>query len=131
MRGFIGGIIDTVRQPMHAILRPMVTPADIQKLADDIARLYQPERIILFGSYAYGTPHRYSDVDLLIVMPFEGDTLDFRMKIWASVRPKFSVDMLIRRPEDTVRRYAQFDPLIREALDKGKVLYERDRARVA
>ena len=109
----------------------MVSLPDIQRLADQIAQLYKPERIVLFGSHAHGTPHEYSDVDLLIVMPYEGDTLDFRMKMWAEIRPSFSVDFIVRRPDDTARRYAQFDPLIREALDKGKVLYERDRARVA
>ena len=37
------------------------------------------------------------------------------------------VDLLARRPEDTARRYEEGDPLIREALDRGKVLYERHR----
>ena len=116
---------------MHAILRAMVTLPEIQRLADQIVRLYQPDRIILFGSYAYGTPREESDVDLLIIMNFEGSAFDAGVKMWAATRPEYSVDLIVRKPDDTARRYAQFDPLIREALDKGKVLYERDRARVA
>jgi len=46
------------------------------------------------------------------------------------VNPPFAVDLLARWPDDTQRRYAQGDPLFREALDQGRVLYERSRARV-
>jgi predicted nucleotidyltransferase len=44
----------------------MVTLAEIEEFAQRIAREYKPERIILFGSYAYGTPNEHSDVDLLV-----------------------------------------------------------------
>ena len=44
----------------------------IARLCEVIAREFQPEKIILFGSWAYGTPDAESDIDLLIVMPFEG-----------------------------------------------------------
>lgn len=109
----------------------MVTLVEIQRLADQIARLYQPERIILFGSYAYGTPREESDVDLLIIMNFQGTSLDMAVNMWSATKPRYSVDFIVRRPDDTAERYELFDPLIREALDKGKVLYEPNRARVA
>jgi predicted nucleotidyltransferase len=108
----------------------MVDTAQIIRLSEGIARDFNPDRIILFGSYAYGTPQDHSDVDLLVIMPFEGKSRDKRLEIWGRARPPFSVDILVRRPEDTQRRYRQWDPLIREALDHGKVLYERDGARV-
>src|SRR5258706_16379839 len=41
----------------------------IRVYARQIAKRFQPDRIILFGSYACGTPHEDSDVDLLVVMP--------------------------------------------------------------
>ena len=41
-------------------------------LSERIVREFQPERIILFGSSAYGQPPADSDVDLLVVLPFEG-----------------------------------------------------------
>jgi len=109
----------------------MVDTAQIIRLSEAIARDFDPDRIILFGSYAYGTATEHSDVDLLIIMPFEGKSRDKRLEIWGRARPPFSVDILVRRPEDTQRRYRQWDPLIREAIDHGKVLYERDGARVA
>jgi predicted nucleotidyltransferase len=109
----------------------MVAKSDIQKFAVDIARLFEPDRIVLFGSHAYGAPGEFSDVDLLLVMNFEGRAVDRATDIWAALRPSFPVDLILRRPDDLARRYRQLDPLLRDALDKGVVLYERDRARVA
>jgi len=47
----------------------VISAGDIQRYCDAIARAFEPERIILFGSHAYGEPHRDSDVDVLVVMP--------------------------------------------------------------
>jgi predicted nucleotidyltransferase len=105
----------------------MVDDRRIAELSDKIVREFQPERIILFGSYAHGQPRPDSDVDLLVVLPFEGKGFRKSLEILNRVSPEFSVDLLARRPEDTARRYAEGDPLIREALDHGRILYERHR----
>ena len=47
----------------------MISRQDIQTTCDDIVREFAPLQVILFGSYAYGTPTADSDVDLLVVMP--------------------------------------------------------------
>ncbi len=109
----------------------MVTQQAILDLAERIGRRFAPQRVILFGSHAYGTPRDESDVDLLIVMPFDGTAGEASMAIWRQTRPGFPVDLLVRRPEEVARQYREWDPLVREALDKGKVLYERDGAPVA
>lgn len=103
----------------------MVSIDTIRDLSDRIAAEFAPERIILFGSYAYGTASEDSDVDLLVILPFEGKGFRKSLEILNTVDPRFSVDLIARRPDDTDRRYAQGDPLIREALDRGSVLYER------
>lgn len=108
----------------------MTRDDEILDLAGRIAAGFAPKRIVLFGSHAYGVPTEQSDVDLLIIMPFEGSARVQSLKVWAATRPHFPVDLLVRRPGDTARRYTQWEPLIREALDKGKVLYERDGAGV-
>ena len=105
----------------------MVDERRIAKLSERIVREFQPEKIILFGSYAYGQPRPDSDVDLLVVLAFDGKAFRKSVEILNRISPEFSVDLLARRPEDTARRYAEGDPLIREALDHGKVLYERHR----
>ncbi len=105
----------------------MVDQKRISRLCEQIAQEFQPDRIILFGSYACGKPRPDSDVDLLVVLPFEGRAFRKSLEILDRVAPEFAVDLLARRPEDTQRRYTEGDPLIREALDHGKVLYERHR----
>ena len=104
----------------------MVAMSDVLELSDRIARGFQPLRIILFGSHARGTAGADSDVDLLVILPFEGKPFRKSLEILNRVAPAFPVDLLARRPDDTQRRYAEGDPLIREALDSGKVLYERN-----
>ena len=103
----------------------MVDQKHIDELTERIAREFHPERIILFGSHAYGQPGPYSDVDLLVVLPFEGTGFRKSLEILNRVDPDFSVDLLARRPDDTARRYSEGDPLIREALDRGRIMYER------
>jgi predicted nucleotidyltransferase len=105
----------------------MVDEQTIQNLCDRIVREFQPERIILFGSYASGKPTRDSDVDLLVILPFEGKTFAKSLEILNRADPRFPIDLLARRPDDVERRYREGDPLIRDALDHGKVLYERHR----
>ncbi len=103
----------------------MVDDQTIQDFCNRIVQDFQPERIILFGSYAYGNPTPDSDVDILVVLPFECKNLYKSLEILNRANPAFPIDLLARRQDDTERRYREGDPLIREALDRGKVLYER------
>ena len=106
----------------------MVDERAIAGLTERIVREFQPDRIILFGSYAHGEPRPDSDVDLLVILPFEGKGFRKSLEILNRVAPEFSVDLLARRPADTEQRYAEGDPFIREALDHGRVLYESHRS---
>jgi predicted nucleotidyltransferase len=107
----------------------MIDEHSIQELCEDIVRVFQPDKIILFGSYASGTPTPDSDVDMLVVLPFEGKNFRKSLEILNHTNPRFPIDLLARNPEDTERRYREGDPLIREALDHGRVMYERHRSR--
>ena len=105
----------------------MIAREAITTIAQKIAQEFDPERIILFGSYATGAATADSDVDLLVIMPFEGKPFWKSLEILNRVNPPFAVDLLARKPADTAQRYQLGDPLIRDALDHGKVLYERGR----
>ena len=105
----------------------MIAREAIAIIARKIAQEFDPDRIILFGSYATGSATADSDVDLLVIMPFDGKPFWKSLEILNSVNPPFAVDLLARQPADTTRRYQLGDPLIRDALDHGKVLYERGR----
>jgi predicted nucleotidyltransferase len=100
-----------------------VTLEQIQEYSDRIAAAFKPERIILFGSYAYGTPTAESDVDLLVVMPFEGDSARKATEIRQVVRAGFPVDLLVRTPAQVEQRIEWNDWFMREIVEKGKVVY--------
>ena len=104
----------------------MIASEQINDVTERIAEQFAPDRIVLFGSYAYGTPDEGSDVDLLVVLPFEGKPYRKAAEIAAAVHAGFPLDILARRPDDIERRYREADPLVRDALDRGRILYERN-----
>lgn len=103
----------------------MINEEDIEKIKNSIVESFNPDKIILYGSYAYGNPNNQSDIDLLIVMPFEGRSSKVTLEIWKKIKPEFSIDLIVRTPEDFQRRYIEGDSLIGDAVDYGKILYER------
>jgi len=102
----------------------MVRKREIQELSRRIAKEFKPDKIILFGSYAYGNPTPDSDVDLLVILPFEGREVNKAVEIRLKVGAKFAMDLLVRTPERVRERLEMGDFFMREVLDKGKVLYE-------
>lgn len=98
--------------------------SQIDKLSKEIVDAFHPEKIILFGSYANGTPSKDSDVDLLIVMPYRGKQIDKTVEVRMKIKPPFPVDILVRTPEKIAERISMGDDFIQEILAKGKVLYE-------
>jgi predicted nucleotidyltransferase len=103
---------------------PGVSMRAIRKLAREIAERFRPEKIILFGSYAYGTPHPDSDVDLLVVMPAP-DMVNQAVRIRLSLPPRgFPLDLIVRTPEYLRRRLEGEDWFLREIVGQGKILYE-------
>jgi predicted nucleotidyltransferase len=97
--------------------------AVIRRFARQVAERFQPEKIILFGSYAYGTPHADSDVDILVVMPARNQ-LDQAFKIHWTIRPPFPLHILVRTPKNLKWRLEEGDSFLREVVSKGKVLHE-------
>jgi predicted nucleotidyltransferase len=96
----------------------------IRRFARDVGQRFKPQRIVLFGSYAYGRPHADSDVDILVVMTAR-DPLDQAAKIHTAIMPPFPVDILVQSPEDVKWRLAEGDAFLGEIMAKGKVLYEK------
>src|SRR5215471_10906393 len=105
--------------PMHVIRR----------FARQVAERFHPDKIILFGSYAYGTPHADSDVDILVIMPARNQ-LDQAVKIELACDPPFPLDIIVRTPHNMKWRLADGESFLREITTKGKVLYEKNHAGV-
>jgi predicted nucleotidyltransferase len=96
----------------------------IRRYAGEVAVRFQPEKIILFGSYAYGKPHADSDVDILVVMPARNE-LDQALRIDRLIEPQFPLDLIVRTPKTMAWRLEEGDSFLREIVSKGKVLYEK------
>ena len=100
-----------------------ISMAAIRRLADEIAEKFHPEKIILFGSYAYGEPHEDSDVDLLVVMP-AANMINQAVRIRRLTSHPFPLDLIVRTPAYLRKRLELEDWFLREVVGKGKVLYE-------
>jgi uncharacterized protein len=104
--------------------KPPISMAAIRRYAKQIAERFQPDKIILFGSYAYGTPNEDSDVDLMVIMPAY-NSLTQVGKIRDVLPAPFAMDMLICQPERWKLRVEDGESFILQILTKGKVLYEK------
>jgi predicted nucleotidyltransferase len=102
----------------------MISQKQIEHFGRQLAAAFHPEKIVLFGSYAYGRPHSDSDVDLLVIMPFDGSAVDKSVEMRMQLRPRFPLDLLVRSPAKIRERLALGDEFIRNVLAYGKVLYE-------
>ena len=102
----------------------MVLRSAIQEFADEVARQFKPEKIILFGSYAYGRPTPDSDVDLLVIMPQRRMRGRMSTHIRWAVPRIFPLDLLVRSGSEVNRRLQWGDCFLQEIVAKGKVLYE-------
>jgi predicted nucleotidyltransferase len=101
---------------------PHIPMSVIRRYARQIAEMFRPEKIILFGSFAYGTPRVDSDVDLLVVMP-AANPVSQAVRIRLALPAPFAMDLLVRTPENLQQRIAEGNWFLREVVEKGKVLY--------
>ena len=101
-----------------------VPMAVIRRFARQVAKQFQPDKIILFGSYAYGTPHADSDVDILVVMAARNQH-DLAVRIRWEVTAPFPMDLLVRTPANLKWRLDERESFHTEIVTKGKVLYEK------
>ena len=102
----------------------MTSRHDIDQFARRIAEHFHPERIILFGSHARGTPTPDSDVDLLVIMPRDGKSPHQQAAaIYFKCRSPFPVDILVRTPEEFEQRQQMRDWFMRDIAREGITLY--------
>lgn len=107
----------------------MIDRRQIREFSRAVAEKFRPERIVLFGSYAYGKPTADSDVDLLVIMPRTRDRGGrMSVRIRHAVPRAFPLDLLVRTPADVAKRLRWGDCFLREVMEKGEVLYEAGHA---
>ncbi|MGD2157405.1 MAG: nucleotidyltransferase domain-containing protein [Anaerolineales bacterium] len=100
----------------------------LQKTVRRIVEGYQPEKIILFGSYAYGHPRLDSDLDLLIIKQTDERPIDRRIAVRMLLRPlklhPVAAPIVVTRDE-IEERLEMGDPFAEEIVTRGQVLYEQ------
>lgn len=97
----------------------------IQNAASKIAAEFDPEKIILFGSWAWGTPGPDSDVDLFVVKE-TANTRELARQIDGALFPRrVPMDILVYTPSGLERRLQMQDFFVRDIIRKGRTLYER------
>lgn len=108
----------------------MVTESIIQQLVDRIKQ-FDPEKIILFGSYAYGIPTDHSDIDLFVVKNVKRDDIrEMRLNIRSHLRDiiykqKVPVDLLLDSQEHINARIKLGDSVYKEIMNKGRTVYAK------
>lgn len=109
----------------------MITEEQIQAIVQRIVEGYAPDRIILFGSYAYGTPTEDSDLDLLIIKQ-NAETkrversIAVRSLLWGTNAP--AMDIIIRTPEEMHRAAGISYSVETAAFEQGRLLYANSNA---
>ena len=105
--------------------RNRIPQAAIDDVKRQIVEKFKPNKIILFGSYAYGKPKRESDVDMLVIMNTRLKESQQEIRILRSIDYHFGLDLLVKTPASLKKRLRLGDVFLKEVVQKGKVIYER------
>ena len=115
---------DTIAVPPITTRRRIPQRA-IHHAVQQIIQKFQPQKVVLFGSYAYGEPGPESDVNLLVILETSLKESEQAVRICQTVDYHFGLDLIVRTPATLARRLALGDPFLHEVMSKGQVLYER------
>ncbi len=104
----------------------LITEEKLIEIIDKISSNYNPEKIILFGSYAKGNPGEASDIDLFIIkdsiLPRYKRGLEVRRLLYGSMIP---IDLLVYTPKEIELQKDKKYSFVYEVLNIGRVVYER------
>ncbi len=105
------------------------TRAQIDRIVRQVVDVYQPDKVILFGSYAYGEPDADSDLDLLIIKKTSERFIDRWIRVRQIVSDPDSTipfEPIVLTPEELKERLAIGDQFIERIVTKGKMLYRTE-----
>jgi len=101
-----------------------ITEELIREIKERIVGAVHPEKIILFGSYAYGKPTKDSDLDLLVIMPSDEPMHKRVTRIRKLVRDvNIPKDIIVYTPAEVEKWKDASTAFITSIMKKGKVIY--------
>ena len=113
-------------QHLQKIEPPRITESLIKNMVSKITLHFHPLKIILFGSHVWGQPKEWSDIDLLVVMGYQGYSSQIVAQISLLAKPPYvPIDILVRTPQEIQERLSKGDAFIKRIFKEGKVLYEK------
>ena len=118
-----------IPKPVRRLPSGRIPRAAIRKYVRQVVEKFHPEKVILFGSHAYGKPDEGSDVDLMVIMPAKNE-LSQSIRIGQAFWPPFALDLLVCTPENLAKRLSWNDWFLKEVVEKGIALYDADGAGV-
>src|SRR5438445_11808650 len=92
-----------IPKPIRRLPSGRIPRAAIRKYVRQVVEKFNPEKVILFGSHAYGKPDEGSDVDLLVVMPTKNERSQ-SIRIRPASGPPFPMDLFVCTPENLTKR---------------------------
>ena len=95
---------------------------EIEKYAQKIKKRFNPQKIILFGSYAYGKPTVNSDVDLFIIMDTKQRSIHQAVFIRKELPSPFPLDLIVKTPQEVKKRIKEGDFFLKTVIQEGKEL---------
>ncbi|MER3514705.1 MAG: hypothetical protein C4310_10245 [Chloroflexota bacterium] len=101
-----------------------VTLTGIQRVVQQIVERFQPQKVILFGSYSHGTPTEDSDVDLLVVIETDEPSLHTAARIAAAIDHPFPLDIVVFTPAELAASLERKGVFATEVMTRGVILYE-------
>ena len=97
----------------------------LEEMTRAVVEAVHPEQVLVFGSHARGDATADSDVDLLVVLPFEGSPIPVAAKIRVALPHTIPFDVLARTREQVEERTKVGDPFFCEVATTGRILFER------
>ena len=90
----------------------------LREITRRIVEAFHPEKVILFGSYAYGQPAADSDLDLFVIMKSQQRPVERRMAVSRLFEDRLvAMDFVVLTPEEVRKRRSGFDPVLDDIFD--------------
>jgi len=106
---------------------PKRVPEEVKKIVEQIVKNYNPEKVILFGSFAYGKPKKDSDVDLLIIKRTRKRFGARLFEVAKFIKSELGTDILVYTPKEWEEGLKKKYYFFQEINQKGKILYEKSK----